>query len=127
MDYLQILAAVLFTGRLVAVYFLIKILRVQITLLRLPIDPEVWDFRKKLHYMTIALLIGNIPSIILDVAVIAGVDRTFPYLIVYATFNMITMVIAAIMIENMYKLAGNTDEVNQLEREYVKVQNKEKK
>lgn len=124
MSALQILATFLLIGRLVSVYYLRSVILTQIALLKLPIDPEVWDFRRKLHYMAVALLIGNFPSIILDIAVMAGVDRTTPYLVVYTVFNMVTMVIAAIMIENMYRLAANTKEVNQLETKHVKTKKK---
>lgn len=126
MDGLQILAGLLLVGRLIAIVILWRVFRVQMNLLRLSIDPEVLDFRRKLHYMTIALLIGNFPSVILDAVVMAGVKRTLPYLIVYAVFNVITMIIAASMIDRMYRLAGNTKEVNDLEREYNRVKNRGK-
>lgn len=120
MDSIQILAGVLLIGRFIAAKYLFRTLKIQAGLLRLPIDPEVWDFRKKLHYMTIALLVGNIPSIVLDFVVILGVERTAPYLITYAIFNMSTMVIAAIMIDKMYRLATHADEVNELEKTHIR-------
>lgn len=120
MDFFQILAGILLIGRLIAVRYLFTTLKVQIALLRLPIEPEVWDFRKKLHYMTVALLIGNFPPIVLDLAVLWGVERTAPYLVVYTLSNMITMVIAAIMIDKMYRLANQADLVNELEKEHMR-------
>lgn len=132
------LAAVIFLGlRIAATTFLWKVLKVQIDLLRRPIklDPEmydeqdikdVWNFRKTLHYITIALYVGNFIPIVLDSFVILQsvglLDgyRTTPVLVVYAASNAITMLLATILIFNIYRLATQTKEVTDLEIEHLR-------
>ncbi len=119
MDYLKIIAGVFLIGRIAAIILYSDVIKIQIKLLRRPIDPDVWDFRQRLHYMTLTLLLSCIPSVILDIAVIAGVERTAPYLVVYAAFNVISVLVAAVMIKEMYKLVINSNEVDNLEKAHV--------
>lgn len=112
MTSLALIAGTLLIIRLIAVYKLSNVLKVQIRLLKKPIDAEVWEFRRSLHYMTIALMVGNILPIILDSLVIADeLDlishyRGSAFLTAYAISNALTMLIAVIMISRMYGLAN---------------------
>lgn len=116
--------------RLVAIYKLYKVLKVQIELLKRPIDPTVWEFRRSLHYMTVALLISNILPVILDTLVVADSFgwishyRTIPTLTAYAVSNAVMMLIAVVMIKRMYDLANQVDEVDQLEKAHLEEQSK---
>lgn len=117
----NILAITLLTGRLITLYYLGRVLKTQVKLLRMPIeDPNVWDFRKTLHYMTIVVALGNLVPIAIDLVSIFGPTRPFWLGVLYAISNVITALFAAILIHKMYRLASQTKEVNDLEREYVK-------
>lgn len=137
-----IIASILLLIRIVASVFLWKVLKIQVDLLRRPIKVDeamyneqdivdVWNFRKFLHYTTIALFVGNFIPIILDALVVLqwfGVFdgfRTRPVLIIYAISNAVTMLLAAILINSIYKLAVETKEVTDLEIEHLR--NKHKK
>lgn len=130
---LQILAALLLIMRIVTVWYLGGVINIQNRLLSSRIvdgtaeitDPKVISFRKYLHYMTIALLVGNVPAIILDTAVMVGVTRTTPYLIIYAIANAITTLIAVLIIYSMYKLAGESEEVYDFEKSRLRSTDKE--
>lgn len=122
----EIIAGTLLILRLVAVHYLFRVLKIQIRLLRRPIDPCIWDFRRKLHYMTVALLLGNVLPIILDsLVVLRGFGvlefvRTSPLLITYAISNALIGFIAATLIYRIYKLANEDDDiVDDLEKRSV--------
>lgn len=121
-----IIAAILLTIRVIAVRKLYKVLKTQIELLRRPIDPEVWEFRRSLHYMTLALLVGNILPIVLDFLVVLDElgwiahYRTIFVITAYAISNAVMMLIAVTMIKRMYDLANQADEVDRLEKAHVR-------
>lgn len=122
---IRILALVFLIGRLIAVSYLISVLRTQIALLRLPIEPEIWDFRKTLHYMTIVLALSNVLPIILDAYSVFKVDdllagdRPAALSLAYTTSNVITAIIASLLVHKLYELARNTEEVTDLERKHL--------
>jgi len=133
----EITAFTLLLLRVAASIFLWKVLKIQIDLLRKPIklDEEiyneqdiidVWNFRRRLHYIPIALFVGNFVPIVLDSLVVIrwfGIldsVRTTPVLIVYAISNAVTMLLAAILINSIYKLAIETKEVTDLEIEHLR-------
>lgn len=90
-------------------------------------DPNVWDFRRTLHYMTIVVALGNLVPIAIDVVAIIGPSRTFWLGVLYAISNAITALFAAVLIHKMYRLAGQTKEVNDLERKFMEEKNSDKK
>lgn len=133
----EIIAFTLLILRITASYFLFKVLKIQVDLLRRPIKVdeasyneqdiiEVWNFRRRLHFITIALFVGNFVPITLDALVVLqwlGVFegfRTTPVLIVYAISNAVTMLLAAILINSIYRLAIQTKEVTDLELEHLR-------
>lgn len=124
----KILAGLLLTGRLITLWYLSKVLKIQVSLLRMPLDdPAVWDFRRTLHYMTIVVALGNVVPIIIDVVTIIGPSRPFWLGVMYAVSNVITAIFAAVLIHKMYRLAGQTKEVNDLERKFIEEKNSDKK
>lgn len=118
---IKIIAGLLLLGRSIILWYLFRVLKVQVGLLRLPVsDPDVWDFRKALHYMTIVVTMGNLVPVTLDLVTLIGPARPYWLGIAYAISNVITALFAAILIHKMYRLAGQTKEVNRLETEYLK-------
>lgn len=124
---IKLLAATLLIGRLVALWYLYKVVKIQLNLLKLPTDPDVWDFRKTLHYLTVAFALGNVVPIIIDLVTIIGPERPFWLGVTYAISNTTTALIGAILIHKLYRLAGNTKIVTDLERDYLKTKNKKEK
>lgn len=129
----EMLAATLLILRLIGVAYLVRVLKIQIKLLRKPIDdPEIWDFRRTLHYITVALTVGNLVPIILDsLVVLQGIGkldyvRTRPVLLVYAGTNAVIALLAAIMIHKLYRLAADTKIVTDLERSYLNEKRKKR-
>lgn len=126
----EIVAATLLVLRIVGVVYLIRVFRIQVGLLRKPISEEVWDFRRKLHYITIALLLGNLIPIFLDALVVLqaiGIGqhiRTTPVLLIYASSNAITAFLFALLLSKIYAMA-NQPIVEQLEETHVKELSKE--
>lgn len=133
----EVVAFILLVLRIAGSVFLFQVLKKQIELLRRPIkaDPSqyneddvmnVWNFRRNLHYITIALFVGNFIPIVLDsLVVLQGLGflenvRTSPVIIVYAVSNAVTMLLAAILINSIYKLAIHTEEVTDLEMEHLR-------
>lgn len=119
------IALVLLSLRAIIIKRLLDVLLVQLKLLKRPIDPDVRDFRISLHRMTIAMLVGNVAPVILDIVVLAdalGVIshyRTEALLSVYAISNALSTLFAALMIHRMYSLANQTQEVDDLERAHA--------
>lgn len=125
----EILAGMLLVARLAVVAYLAKVISIQVRLRRHPavddngyIDKDVAHFRTKLFLMTVAMLAGNFIPIALDGLIILqhfGIGehiRTTPVLLVYAASNAFTMLTAAAMINKMYALANEAEEVTELER-----------
>ena len=124
----KILAGLLLTGRLVTLWYLSRVLKTQIKLLRMPVDdPNVWDFRRTLHYMTIVVALGNLVPIVIDVVTILGPSRPFWLGVLYAISNVVTALFTAILIHKMYRLASQTKEVNDLERKFMEEKTSDKK
>lgn len=69
--------------------------------------------------MTIVVMAGNIVPIAIDLATLFGPSRPFWLGVLYAVSNVVTALFAALLIYKMYRLAGQTKEVNDLERKYV--------
>lgn len=135
------IAAFLLVERLIASLFLLGTLVIQRGLLKAPLnlDPKsyseddiakVMTFRRTLHYIAIALFVGNFLPIVLDTLVVLqafGIGehvRTTNVLIAYAVSNATTMLLASYMINKMYKLATQTKEVTDLEIRHLR--NKDK-
>ena len=124
----KILAGLLLTGRLVTLWYLSRVLKTQVRLLRMPVDdPNVWDFRRTLHYMTIVVALGNLVPIVIDVVTILGPSRPFWLGVLYAISNVVTALFTAILIHKMYRLASQTKEVNDLERKFMEEKTSDKK
>lgn len=124
---IQLLALALLIIRLAGVYYLLKVVKVQNNLLRYPavdergvVDPDVQQFRKTLHRMTLVVLWGQFLPIVVDlVGTINPFAIPFWLSVLYSTSNCVTALTAAVLIWRLYKMADNVKEVNDLERAHV--------
>lgn len=104
----------LLIGRSASVFFMTLVVRRQRALSKLPINPELAPFRKTLNRLSIAILVGNIIPIVLDVVTIAAANslerEDSPSIIgvSYAFSNCITAAISAYLIWTLYKQAAKT-------------------
>lgn len=70
------------------------------------------------YVMPVKLADIKVP-IAIDLATLFGPSRPFWLGVLYAVSNVVTALFAALLIYKMYRLAGQTKEVNDLERKYV--------
>ncbi len=111
---IKTIAAVLIVGRIVSVAFIFFVLRRQYELMKLPIEPEVYYFRKVLFATALLIFIGGITAIVVDTLTILADDSLHredsPSLInmIYVFINEFTAIISAIFIWLLYRLARNT-------------------
>lgn len=113
---ITILAIALLITRVAATYLLVKVVQYQRELMKQPIDEEITGFRRDLHYLTVALLLSNIPAIILDIFFIfdgLGVvwfiaSSTF-MLAMYAVGNAVSALLASVFAYRIYKDALKID------------------
>lgn len=107
-------ASILLIGRLVSATFISLVIKRQLALFKKPIDPGLVGFRRILFFLSLAVLVGNIIPIVLDVATILAGDSLHredsPSLVgvSYAFSNCITSAISAILIWTMYRQAAKT-------------------
>lgn len=113
------LAFILLILRLVATYLLVGVIKSQRELMKRPIDEEIKGFRRDLHWLTIALMLSNIPAIILDVFFIfKGVGWAWtvasnePILIFYTISNAVSAMLAAVLISKIYRDALRVDQTH---------------
>lgn len=111
---IKTIALILLLGRLISVTFMTLVVKRQRELMKLPIDPELVPFRKTLNRLSIAVLVGNIVPIIIDVFTIVAAnslereDSPSVIGVAYAFSNMLTSILAAFLIWTLYKQAAKT-------------------
>lgn len=115
---LEYIALALLIVRVVAVYFIMKVLKTQRYLMRHPIDEEITGYRKTLYYLTIGLLGSNIIPILFDIFIIfkeSGLLENMsstPILILYTVSNALAALLAAYLISKIYSQAVLVDETH---------------
>lgn len=83
-------------------------------LMKLPLEPSLIPFRKTLNRLSIAVLVGNILPILIDILTIAShtslhrEDSPSTIGIMYAFSNCITSALSAFLIWKLYKQAEET-------------------
>lgn len=99
--------------RLVSTVFIIWVMKIQVGLMRLPIDEEVRAFRKVLFVISIFILIGNFVPIIIDSITMfvptGRPPRVNPISIAYAFSNAFTAMASSVLIWLLYRLATRSN------------------
>lgn len=114
---IELLALFLLALRLVATGFLLNVLKKQRELMKRPIDTEITGFRRNLYYLTLGLAGSNILPIIFDLFIITkGMGfiwftvSTTEFLIVYTISNAAAALLAAVLVQKIYRNALTVDE-----------------
>lgn len=111
---IKTVAFILMLGHIVSAAFMLMVVRRQRALNKLPIDPELLPFRKTLNRLSMAILIGNILPILIDLLTIIAHDslkrEDSPSVVgvTYAVSNCITAAVSAYLIWTLYKQAAKT-------------------
>lgn len=103
--------------RIIALFYLVHVIKIQLDLMKRPIDPEITGYRKKLYYLTLGLVASNLIPILFDIFIILrqsnimfeGVS-TRPFLIVYGVSNASASLLAAILLARIYRNSVQIDE-----------------
>lgn len=103
MDTNQKISLVLLIGRLVTVYFSVRIIRIQYGLRN--INDKFDGFRNLLLTLSFVILLGNMVPILIDVFGIFG-KGSLGLLLAYVFSNNITSMLAAFMLWQVYKMGG---------------------
>lgn len=114
---IELLALFLLALRLIATGFLLNVLKKQRELMKRPIDTEITGFRRNLYYLTLGLAGSNMLPIIFDVFIITrGMGfvwftiSTTEFLIAYTVSNAAAALLAAVLVQRIYKNALQVDE-----------------
>lgn len=114
---IELIAFILLIIRITALYFIHKVVKTQLYLMKHPIDPEITGYRKTLFWLTIGLAGSNIIPIIFDVFIVlkeSGIIweevSSTPILIAYAISNALAALLAAVLISRIYRNAILVDE-----------------
>jgi hypothetical protein len=115
----EVIAGVLLIIRLIGSAYLVKVIKVQLKLLRVPavdergnVDEGTMKFRQTLTRMTFVILLGQVIPILIDI--LAMVNGSVPAWlgIVYAISNAFTALTAAVLIWRLYEMATETKAAN---------------
>ena len=125
---IKVLATILLIGHTVSAGFIFFVLKRQLALFRLKIDPELVTFRRVLFFLSVAIFLGNFVPIGIDLLTIfSNLPRAkaSPAGIYYAFSNMLVMMLSAGLIWTMYRLAAKTATL--VESDKIKALNKKTK
>ena len=116
---IELLALFLLALRLAATGFLLNVLKKQRALMKRPIDTEITGFRRNLFYLTLGLAGSNVLPIVFDLFIITkGMGfiwqtvTTTQFLIAYIISNASAALLAAILIQRIYRNALHVDETH---------------
>lgn len=111
---IKYIAFILLLGRIVSVFFMALVVKRQRELNKIPISPELKPFRTILQQLSIAVLIGNIIPIVIDILTILAPDSLHredspsTIGIMYGFSNVVTSALSAYLIWTLYKQAART-------------------
>lgn len=111
---IKTVALLLLLGRLVSAVFMVLVVRRQRALSKIAINPQLMPLRKTLSRLSIAVLVGNIIPIIIDILTIAAAnslereDSPSVIGVMYGFSNCITSAVSAYLIWTLYKQAEKT-------------------
>lgn len=103
---ISVISAILLFGRLVALFFLVSVLRTQWKLLKTNVYPELHSLRRILFGLVLIVALGQVIPIAIDTLSILG-HGTFEWLVVYAFSNNGTAMITAVLLWAVYKISDN--------------------
>lgn len=113
MDNVQIHAGILLTERLVAVAFLLPVLIKQVGLMRLRANSSLNTLRHVLFGIGLVIFIGQLVPILIDTAALLELyersGNPNPLGLAYAHSNALTALLAAILLNLIYKVAGSSE------------------
>lgn len=114
---IELLALFLLALRLTATGFLLNVLKKQRKLMKRPIDTEITGFRKNLYFLTLGLAGSNLLPILFDIFILTkGMGfiwftvSTTQFLIAYTLSNASAALLAAILVQKIYRNALTIDE-----------------
>lgn len=121
-----VLAMTLLVIRGLSFRLLARVFNRQVQLLKLPIDPDVFKFRLRLHYMVIGSIVFSALPVIIDIAIVLGffgwrelVSNIFLWA-GYLMNNALAVYLFAYLIYSIYRLADDSeDELEVLERRQI--------
>lgn len=111
---IKTVALILLLGRLVSAVFMVLVVKRQRALSKIKINPQLMPLRKTLNRLSLAVLVGNIIPIIIDISTIAAAnslereDSPSVIGVMYGFSNCITSAISAYLIWTLYKQAEKT-------------------
>lgn len=111
---IKTVALILLLGRIVSVVFMVLVVKRQRILSKLPVNPQLRPLRKTLNHLSLAVLVGNIIPIFLDISTVIAAnslereDSPSVVGVSYAFSNCITAGISAYLIWTLYKQAEKT-------------------
>lgn len=116
---IQLLAALLLIGRVVAVCFNVLVINRQWKLRKLPTHPRLLQIRRVLSLLAILIFLGNLYPLFLDLYTLAHPDirstQTVNLVgVFYSLDNNLTFLFASILIWALYKIADVAIEVGEL-------------
>ena len=121
-----ILAMALLVIRGLSFRLLARVFNREVQLLKLPIDPDVFKLRLRLHYMVIGSIVFSALPVIIDIAIVLGffgwrelVSNIF-LCAGYLINNALAVYLFAYLIYSIYRLADDSeDELEVLERRQI--------
>lgn len=116
---IQVLATLLLIGRLISDFFIILVLKRQWLIRKIPTHPRLAKLRGVLSLLAIAVFIGNIYPLVLDIITIfhPGVRTSQNVNLVGVAYTLdanLTFMFGAILIWALYKLADVAIDVGEL-------------
>jgi len=108
---LQLYASILLAIRVISVFFIVLVIKRQWALFKLPIHEDIKTFRIVLFLLSVAILIGNIIPIVVDVMALFGAtnrpDQIPTASVFYSFSNAITAVLSSILVWLLYCIAND--------------------
>lgn len=125
---IQQAALILLVLRIVSDGFILRVMFIQFSLLRADNDPHVKRLRYVLFFFSIAVFLGNMIPIIVDIATyFADIQRSAKILnpigTVYSFSNAITSVVSAVFFWLIYKVTGEATVKLEAERDKLQTAN----
>lgn len=110
---IKTLAWILLIFRLLSMGFIVLVLRRQMRLFKLYIQPQLRTFRKVLFLLALIVFIGNLIPIVVDLLTVFSkihrvVSRTNMAGVVYALSNDLVSLSSSVFIWYMYRVAAKT-------------------
>lgn len=116
-------AAILLFFRVVSIALIGIVIKRQLELFKLRIDPEITAYRKRLFYLSITIFVGNLIPALIDVFTLSGeLVRSSPTVntvsLIYTGAWVVTSTLMAYLIHSLYRMSHTVDE-SHAESEHV--------